>query len=157
VAGTIERFESYSELHARVLGELGVDARVGELPGEYCPGTYSVNAAGVAKIIGSAQRITRDGWLFSSVIQVTGSRVLREVLRETHEALGYPLDVSTVGTLQDFSPEVSTEGVTEAFRRAYAPVPGRRARVVRLPEPVLAEVRVAADLLGREFSSPKHP
>jgi octanoyl-[GcvH]:protein N-octanoyltransferase len=158
-AGMVERFELYSELHARVLGDLGLDARVGELDGEYCPGAYSVNAAGVAKVIGSAQRITRDGWMFSTVIQVTGSRSLRDVLRATHQALGYRLDPSTVGTLEDFMPEVTTEAVAGAFRRLYAT--GRQnAPTARLSGSVLAEAREAAELLrgalGR-FSSPKPP
>ncbi|HET9828332.1 MAG TPA: lipoate--protein ligase family protein [Nocardioidaceae bacterium] len=155
-SGMVERFELYSELHARVLGELGLDARVGELDGEYCPGAYSVNVAGVSKVIGSAQRITRDGWMFSTVIQVTGSGSLREVLRATHQALGYPLDPVTVGTLEDFAPDVTSEAVAGAFRRLYAT--GREdAPAVRLPGAVLAEARAAAGALRGElgrFSSP---
>ncbi len=151
-AGTIARFELYSGLHARVLGELGLDARVGELDGEYCPGPYSLNVAGVAKIVGSAQRITRDGALFSSVIQVRGSRVLREVLGATHEALGYRLDLATVGTLEDFAPGLGTDAVVRAFRVAYGT--GREdASVARLPAPVLAEVREAARVLEAELGA----
>jgi lipoate-protein ligase A len=161
-AGTTERFELYAEQHAGVLRDLGVDARIGELDGEYCPGAFSVNAAGRAKIIGSAQRVTRDGWMFSSVVQVNGSRELREVLRETYEALGYRLELSTVGALEDFVPGVTTEAVTLAFRRLYS-TGEQEACGVTLPGPVAAEVRRRVDLLGAEldrllgkFSSPKH-
>lgn len=43
---TRERFELSSELLVAALRRLGVDARVGEIPREYCPGAYSVNARG---------------------------------------------------------------------------------------------------------------
>jgi hypothetical protein len=38
VAHTGERFERFASLIAAALGGLGVDARVGEVAGEYCPG-----------------------------------------------------------------------------------------------------------------------
>ena len=41
-----ERFELSAELVAGALRRLGVDARVGEVAGEYCPGAPSVNARG---------------------------------------------------------------------------------------------------------------
>ena len=43
---TYARFEEMADLIAAALRGLGVDARVGEVPGEYCPGAYSVNARG---------------------------------------------------------------------------------------------------------------
>src|SRR5918996_345664 len=46
------RFEATAALLARALARLGVDARVGEVPGEYCPGGYSVNAGGKRKLAG---------------------------------------------------------------------------------------------------------
>src|SRR5262249_20273794 len=46
VPGTHERFRETGERLAGALAALGVDARVGEVPGEYCPGAYSVNARG---------------------------------------------------------------------------------------------------------------
>jgi hypothetical protein len=76
--------------------------------------------------------------------------VLREVLRETHELLGYRLDLSTVGTLEDFAPAVTTGAVARAFGRAYDRGDEAVAEV-RLGEPVLAEVRRAADLLRSEL------
>ena len=72
-----------------VLTARGVDARVGEVPGEYCPGEFTVNGGGRIKLAGSAQRLTRDGWLFSTVLQVTGAAALRAPFVEASEALGY--------------------------------------------------------------------
>jgi octanoyl-[GcvH]:protein N-octanoyltransferase len=115
----VERFQRFAALHAEVLAGLGADARIGPVPGEYCPGDYSINAGG-AKIVGSAQRVTRDGWLFSTVIQVSGAARLREVLTPAYAELGYDFEPSTVGALEDTVPGVTTATVAAAVRAAYA-------------------------------------
>ena len=51
-AGIHDRFRHTADRLARALASLGVDARVGEVAGEYCPGRYSVNARGAAKLAG---------------------------------------------------------------------------------------------------------
>ncbi|GAA2712192.1 lipoate--protein ligase family protein [Actinoplanes palleronii] len=114
----VERFQRFAALHTAMLVSLGVDARIGPVPGEYCPGEYSVNAGG-AKIVGSAQRVTRDGWLFSTVIQVSGAAVLREVLTAAYAELGYPFDPATVGAAEDTVPALTPAAVTAAVRAAY--------------------------------------
>ncbi len=141
------RFERYAEMHARILRGLGLDARIGEVPGEYCPGKFSVSAGGKTKIVGSAQRLTREGWLFSTVIQVSGSVVLREALVAASAALGYDLDPGTVGAVEDTVPNVTTGQVTRAVTDEYAALadelwPGLPGEVVQ----ALAEaVRERAD------------
>jgi len=118
-AGMHQRFEHFATLHAGVLTGFGLDAGVGEVPGEYCPGTYSVNAEGRCKIVGSAQRITRHGWLFSSIIQVTGSDRTREVLEAAYREIGYVLDIATIGSIEDFVPGVTVADVTAALLQSY--------------------------------------
>src|SRR4051812_24273532 len=61
VPGTHDRFRDVGERLAGALAEFGVDARVGEVPGEYCPGAYSGNARGEGKLVGTAQRLGRGG------------------------------------------------------------------------------------------------
>src|SRR5687768_9033333 len=56
-----QRFEATAGLLATALGRLGVEARVGEVPGEYCPGAHSVNARGERKLIGVGQRLVAGG------------------------------------------------------------------------------------------------
>src|SRR5688500_19954250 len=56
-----DRFEATAELIARALAGLGIDARVGEVPGEYCPGRWSVNAGGARKLAGIGQRVISGG------------------------------------------------------------------------------------------------
>ncbi len=124
VTGPVERFREFAVRHAAVLSKLGADARIGAVPGEYCPGEYSINAGGLHKIVGSAQRVTRDGWLFSTVIQVGGTAVLREVLTAAYRELGYDFDPATVGSLEDTVAGITVEAVVEAMLAAYdAPRP----------------------------------
>ncbi|MBB4743208.1 lipoate-protein ligase A [Actinoplanes octamycinicus] len=129
------RFQHFAAMHAAMLRALGVDAHIGPVPGEYCPGDYSIND-GRAKLVGSAQRVTRDGWLFSTVIQVTGSALLREALLPAYAALGYEFDPATVGAIADTVPAATVRSVTAAVLSAY----GATAPGVPLPEPLRAEL-----------------
>jgi octanoyl-[GcvH]:protein N-octanoyltransferase len=120
--GIQTRFSGDAELQARALGSLGVDARVGEVPGEYCPGEFSVNARGRVKLIGAAQRIVRGAWLLSSLVVVEGAPGLRAVLEDVYAALGLKWDPQTTGSVADEAPGVGVEDVREALLAGY----GRR-------------------------------
>src|SRR4051794_5839729 len=63
--GLQERFAEHAGRLQRVLRELGADAQIGAVPGEYCPGSYSVNAGGRLKLAGLAQRTVRGAALTS--------------------------------------------------------------------------------------------
>jgi hypothetical protein len=96
-----------------------VDARVGAVPGEYCPGAFSVNARGTAKLVGTSQRITRDAWLFSSLIMVSGEERVRPVLTEVYAHLGQPFDPASAGSLAGEVPGLDTETVERALLDDY--------------------------------------
>jgi octanoyl-[GcvH]:protein N-octanoyltransferase len=100
-AGIQARFADEAQSQARALRGLGIDARVGEVPGEYCPGEFSVNARGETKLIGAAQRIIRGAWLFSSVVVVEGSARVRTVLEDVYAALGLGWNPATTGAIAD--------------------------------------------------------
>jgi octanoyl-[GcvH]:protein N-octanoyltransferase len=93
------RFETYGRRCAAGLAGLGVDARVGAVPGEYCPGEQSINARGVAKLVGTAQRVVRDAWLFSALAVVDDRDAIRAVLTDVYARLGLPYDPASVGSL----------------------------------------------------------
>jgi lipoate-protein ligase A len=93
------RFAAEAESQAQALRGLGVDARVGEVEGEYCPGRFSVNAGGQTKLIGAAQRIISGAWLFSSVVVVDGAPRARAVLEAVYAALGLEWDPGSVGSV----------------------------------------------------------
>jgi octanoyl-[GcvH]:protein N-octanoyltransferase len=74
---------------------------------------------GRAKIIGSAQRVTGTGALFSSVVQVTVPDAVREVIVATSAALGYRLRESSIAGLADVAPALTPAHVAEAFADDY--------------------------------------
>lgn len=118
-SGLEGRFDEFGELWTGLLSGLGVDARVGEVPGEYCPGSHSVNARGAVKLVGTAQRMVRGAWLFSAVLVFDGAAVLRPLLREVYASLDLPFDDASVGSLTEEAPGRTLEEVEDAVLGAY--------------------------------------
>ncbi len=120
IAGIRERFSADAGRQAGALRGLGVDAFVGEVTGEYCPGEFSVNARGRVKLIGAAERIVRGSWLHSSVVVVESAGPIREVLTDVYAALGLDWDPDTAGAVSDEAPGVGLEDVRRALLGEYA-------------------------------------
>src|SRR5213592_1142075 len=99
-----ERFEDVSGLLVAALVSLGADARVGEIPGEYCPGEFSVNACGNVKLVGVAQRVVARAALVSAVVVVRDGERVRAVLRDVNARLGVEWEPRTAGALADVVP-----------------------------------------------------
>jgi octanoyl-[GcvH]:protein N-octanoyltransferase len=114
-ARTMERFRELAELLAAALGDLGVDARVGEVPGEYCPGAWSVNAGGRTKLVGIGQRLIAGAAHRGAVVVVGGSERIRRVLVPVYDALGLDWDPATAGSVEDEIGEVSLAAVEGAI------------------------------------------
>jgi lipoate-protein ligase A len=122
------RFAAEAESQAQALRGLGIDARVGEVAGEYCPGRFSVNARGKTKLIGAAQRIISGAWLFSTVVVVDGGVRVRAVLEEVYAALALDWDPASVGSVADELPGATVAQVQAALlaplAARYRLVPG---------------------------------
>jgi lipoate-protein ligase A len=118
VPGTHERFAAEGERLAAALRALGVDARVGEVPGEYCPGAYSVNARGRVKLVGTAQRLIRGAALLGASIVVGDGPGVRAVLRDVYAALALEYDDASAGAVDEEVP-VGLEAVEAAVLEAY--------------------------------------
>ena len=106
------------------------------MPGEYCPGEFSVNAAGTTKLVGTAQRLTRHGYLFSAVVLVADPEPVRAVLVDAYAALGFDWRPASVGCVADHVPGVTVADVADALlprpagagsRTAHPRAPRRRA------------------------------
>jgi octanoyl-[GcvH]:protein N-octanoyltransferase len=119
-AGLHDRFRDGADLLAEALAGLGVETQVGEIPGEYCPGSYTVSAAGRIKLVGIAQRAVRGGALLSAFILVGGSDRLRGVLFDVYRALQIAWRPATAGALDDVAPGITTEAVEAAVLAARA-------------------------------------
>ena len=120
LSGIHERFAHEAERQAQALRRLGVDARVGAVPGEYCPGAFSVNARGRKKLIGAAQRVVRGGWLLSSVVVIESAARIRPVLEGVHSALELGWDPDTVGSVAEEAPGLDVDGTRAALLAQYA-------------------------------------
>ena len=115
MSGTHERFESIAGLVAAALARLGVDARVGEVPREYCPGAWSVNARGRTKLAGIGQRLIAGGAHAGGVLVVTGSELLRDALVPVYAALELDWDPATAGSVEDEVPGIGLDDAEEAI------------------------------------------
>jgi lipoate-protein ligase A len=119
-ARTEERFRELAEILVAVLRGLDVDARIGEIPGEYCPGAWSVNAGGRTKLAGIGQRLIAGGSHRGCVLVVSGSHPLRGVLEPVYQALGLEWDPATVGSVEDEIGEIDLETIEARILAALA-------------------------------------
>ncbi|MDX6263671.1 MAG: octanoyl-[GcvH]:protein N-octanoyltransferase [Kribbellaceae bacterium] len=108
--GLDSRFQYFGELYAGLLRDSGIDARVGAVPGEYCPGAHSVNARGVVKLVGTGQRVVRNGWLFSTLIVLGDDDLLRPLLTDIYRHLDLPFDAASVGSLSSEASGSNADG-----------------------------------------------
>jgi len=116
---TTERFVATADVIRAALGRLGVVVEVGELPGEFCPGAWSLHVGG-RKLSGIAQRVTRGAAWTEAFVMVSGGERLREVLVPVYEALGVELEPGTIGTLEDLVPGITWEAAAGALRAELA-------------------------------------
>jgi octanoyl-[GcvH]:protein N-octanoyltransferase len=147
-AGLQARFERQARLVRDALASLGVDARIGQLEGEYCPGEYSVNVGGRVKVAGIAQRMVRHGALASAIVVAAGGGDLRAAIASVYAALELDIDPATAGALDDALPGVGVDDVSERLRAAYA------ADERLEPRDLDAELLAAADALAPRHRRP---
>jgi lipoate-protein ligase A len=114
------RFETLSQIMAAAFRSLGVDARVGEVPGEYCPGEYSVNARGRTKLMGVGQRLTAWAAHVGGVVVVAGGELVRDILVPVYAAMGLEWNPDTAGSLADEVPNLSREDAEAAIIEQFA-------------------------------------
>jgi lipoate-protein ligase A len=118
--GIRPRFERIGALVVAALRRVGVaDARVGEVPGEYCPGTYSVSAGGRVKLMGVGQRLISGGAHVGGVIVVEGAERVRDVLLPVYSAMGLSWRPEATGAVGDEAPGANVDSVIEALREAF--------------------------------------
>lgn len=109
------RFAQTAQWVARALRRLGVDARVGEVPGAYCPGEFSVNAGGRRKLMGVGQRVVRGAAHTGGVIVVRASARARAALEPVYAALGFDYDPLTTGAVEDEVGPLTLDAVRAAL------------------------------------------
>lgn len=118
-AGINERFELIANIMLEAFESLSVDARIGEVPGEYCPGRWSINVGGRAKVMGSGQRLVRGAAHIGGVVVVDDSERIRDVLVPVYRALGLDWDPRTTGALADKCPGLDNQMVIDAIEQRF--------------------------------------
>ncbi len=122
------RFDALASTLLAAFQALGADARIGEVPGEYCPGAYSINVSGRHKIMGTGQRIIGRAAHVGGVIVVEGGDRIAEVLLPVYRALELPWDPTTSGDLAGAVPGITRQDVMAAvvseFDHRYGLEPG---------------------------------
>lgn len=118
--GIRRRFDEIAGIMVEAIRSLGVDARIGEVPGEYCPGEHSVNARGKTKLVGVGQRVRAGAAHVGGVVVVAGSDRVRRVLLPVYEALDLAWDPATVGSLEDELGGTTWDEVEGATLDAFA-------------------------------------
>lgn len=116
------------------LVEVGVDARLGPVPDEYCPGDYSVNARGAVKLVGTAQRVVRGARLVSGSIPLGPVDALVDVLAAVNAALAFDWNPATFGSVGLEVPEVAASDVEAALVESLLvgePAPGALDELLR--------------------------
>jgi lipoate-protein ligase A len=109
MAGIQERFQTVADLMVRAFSRLGISAFVGEVPGEYCPGAYSVHVAPGRKVMGIGQRLVKKAVHLGGVVVVRDGNTVRDALVPVYAALGLEWRPETAGSLAD-----AANGVTVA-------------------------------------------
>jgi octanoyl-[GcvH]:protein N-octanoyltransferase len=120
VTGLQDRFDAAASVLLEALLAVGVEARVGRLDGEYCPGAHSLNVGGRLKVAGIAQRVVKGAALTSAVVTVASGPLVRRVVAEVYGALGIAIDPAVTGALQDVAPALEPDAVQAAVLAAYA-------------------------------------
>lgn len=123
------RFRELAAVVVEALASLGVEARVGEVPGEYCPGEYSV-AVGGRKVMGVGQRLSARASHLGGVVVVDRPDLVNRALTPVNAALGYAWDPRATGSVAD-AVAAPVDRVADALVAALA----RRAHLEEAPLP----------------------
>lgn len=108
-SGVTRRFEMLTDLIVASFARLGISTEVGEVPGEYCPGRFSVHHGGTSKLMGVGQRLTKSAAHIGGVIVVGDSGLVNAALGDVYPALGVWFDPGATGSLQDIDPTITME------------------------------------------------
>lgn len=146
-AGITRRFETLCTIMVDAFAGLGLDARIGEIEGEYCPGRYSINIAGRRKILGVGQRLIRGAAHVGGVIVVDGRDRVNDILDPVYRALALEWSPDATGDIAEYAPDATWHAVADAITDEF----GRRFDIV--PEAIPAATVEAARALAPEHLS----
>lgn len=143
IEGIRTRFAAVAGALTNAMVSLGISAEIGPLPGEYCPGDYSIHVGSV-KIAGLGQRLVRSAAHVGGVIVVGNGAAVGDVLVPVYKAMRLDWNPETVGALTDTVAGIDPETVIEAIV-AQLGTEATIEEVTLAPETVAAASALAAD------------
>ena len=114
------RFASLAQAVVTTLAAFDVAAEVGELPNEYCAGSYSVHLKNGAKVMGVGQRLTRHAAQVGGMIVVNDPSTINAVLGPIYGYLGIEFDPDMTGALSDVR-RLGPDSVAAVLAESLAP------------------------------------
>ncbi|MBV0924393.1 lipoate--protein ligase family protein [Halomicroarcula limicola] len=114
-SGIGARYDRAAAAIRRALAEVGIEARDGEPPDSFCPGTNSLQADG--KLVGLAQRVRQDVALTAGIVVVRDHAAIAAVLDPVYDALGVPFAPDSVGSIARAGGVGDSEAVVDAVER----------------------------------------
>jgi lipoate-protein ligase A len=111
----IAAFDAGAACVRDVLRDMGLDARVGQVAGEYCAGNHSVNARGQVKIVGIAQRVMRRARLLTACIVLEAPGRLRPVVDAVYGSMQLEWSPESLGSLRDEGVQCSLDDIVHEF------------------------------------------
>lgn len=116
--------ELHFQMMARFLLEafksLGLEARIGPVNGEYCPGKYSINSQGKFKLAGMGQRLTKSATYIGGVISLKQNKEAEKILELVYRALNLELDPTSFGSLESEVPGIRYNQLEEAILSQFS-------------------------------------
>lgn len=115
------RYELIAEAIVDALGALGIAGSLGEAPGEWCPGAWSVQGPS-GKLAGLAQRVISGGAWCEALIVIAAAPELRGLARDVHGILGLQWNDAAQGEIAGLLPGAADPhaALTDALSQALA-------------------------------------
>ncbi|MCC5948655.1 MAG: lipoate--protein ligase family protein [Nitriliruptoraceae bacterium] len=117
------RFDRMAGVLRDALRSLGIEAGIGAVPGEYCPGAHSVHAAARTKLAGIGQRLTATAAHTGGVLVVDDVASINAVLGPVHRAMAIDWDPAATGSVRTSAgvdPATGWVEVRDAIVAAFA-------------------------------------
>lgn len=126
VDGTVDRFRTMAGALTSAISAFGVGARIGEVPGEYCAGRWSVNVGGRRKVAGIGQRLLRRAAHTGGVVVVADAAAVNQALRPVYAAMDVTWRPEVTGAIDEHAAaswDDVRSAIAEAFGRTHDLVP----------------------------------
>jgi len=116
---TQARFDLIAEILTESLAALGVDARRGEVPGEYCPGASTINARDQVKLVGVGQRSIKGGSHLGGVLVCENEQHTKEILIPVYQALEAEFNPDTCGSVLSETGDAGLAATLQALQVSF--------------------------------------